>query len=178
MARLQKNRPSITGSQHHAFKERLEPRIRHEFVARSGHHTIKYPMMGRPGDRSQVRSSGLMSRGQHQQMSKIIQNQLQNLQPSSYQPAPIAPIAPIKVTPAQVASYLDKITDNKYKEYMNKIWSPMNGFLSGFSILSNCLEFLDVNDLKNLRLVNRSFQRLVSQSDVWKNRQPTNFDSN
>ena len=156
-----------------------QPRKMYDFVMKSGQHTLMRPMFGRPGVKSNssgqssrlmfpsssIPSSGLLSREKHQQMSKMIHSQLQSL--PGYQPSPIAPIAPIKVTPAQVKSILDKMSGSKYREYLDKKWSPMTRLLSSFDTLSYCLQFLSPEDLKNLRCVNRSFERLVSQSEPW-----------
>jgi hypothetical protein len=174
----QNSRPRINADHEGILPQKAQqPLMRskvHEFLVKSGHHTIKYPMLGKPVARSSngsqsrgsERPQGIMSREKHQQMSKMIHSQLQSLAPS-YQPAPIAPIAPIKVTPAQIASFLDKLTGNRYREYLEKLNSPMSRLLSGFDVLSHCLEYLDPQDLANLMRVNRSFKRLVSNSEVW-----------
>ena len=181
----QNSRPRISTG--HDGQLPLKPQVSpsrskvHEFLVKSGHHTIKYPMLGKPVARSSngsraVMPHGLLSREKHQQMSKMIHSQLKSLAPS-YQPPPIAPIAPIKVTPAQIASFLDKMTNNRYRDYLDNLNSPMNRIMSGFDVLSHCLEYLDRQDLMNLRSVSRSFKRFVTNSESWQKLQNNLRDS-
>lgn len=136
--------------------------------SKGGHFQIDHPMFNQskhdPGSKStSILPPGLLSKGQHLQMSKIIQNQLQ----AFYQPTPIAPIAPIRVTPAQVATILNQKTRNKYREYLTKNYPGINTLLGGYSFLSDALEYLTHRDLVSLSGVNRAFKGLSSQPHLW-----------
>lgn len=98
---------SSSSLQHNHSMNQAKKKI--HVVQKSGHFQVSHPMFRKQqqsssGMRQKIKP-GLLSKGQHHQMSQMIQRQLQGL---NYQPAPIAPIAPIKVTPAQVKAILDQ----------------------------------------------------------------------
>lgn len=138
----------------------------HIIKSRGGHFQIDHPMFHQSKPIAKPRAvlpPGLLSKGQHLQMSKIIHNQLQ----AFYQPTSIAPIAPIRVTPAQIASILDQKTKNKYRDYLMKNYPTLNTLAGGYTFLNNALEQLSVKDLIALSGVNRIFRSLTSQVHLW-----------
>lgn len=152
----------LTGTSTPMNNNRKQPIIK----SKGGHLQIDHPMFhqSKPVVRTKsVLPPGLLSKGQHLQMSKIIHNQLQ----AFYQPTPIAPIAPIRVTPAQIASILDSKSSNKYREYLAKNYPGINRLTDGYSFLNSVLEYLNVKDLISLSKVNRSFRSLTSQPYLW-----------
>lgn len=52
--------------------------------------------------------------------------------PRIYQPAPIAPIAPIKITPAQIRALLQPRPKRGYRKWMQKRKSGSDALLAGF----------------------------------------------
>ena len=145
----------------------LNNRKQHIIKSRGGHLQIDHPMFNQskaePVRSKTVLPPGLLSKGQHLQMSKLIHNQLQ----AFHQPTPIKPIAPIRVTPAQVASLLNQKTRNKYREYLTKNYPGINRLVDGFESLNSVLDYLTVKDLISLSAVNRSFRLLTSQPHLW-----------
>lgn len=138
----------------------------HIIKSRGGHFQIDHPMFHQSKPIAKPKTllpPGLLSKGQHLQMSKIIQNQLQ----AFYQTTSIAPIAPIRVTPAQIASILDQKTKNKYRDYLMKNYPNLNTFAGGYTFLNTVLEQLTVKDLIAMSGVNRAFRSLTSQAHLW-----------
>ncbi|RWS10878.1 ras-related protein Rab-1A-like protein [Dinothrombium tinctorium] len=90
------------------------------------------------------------------------------LQSLNYQPPPIAPIAPIKITPSQVASFLQRQKPRKeYKEYLMRHTSCISKLLSGYSCLNEIMKYMTLRDLIKLKQVNRLFNNLASQPFLW-----------
>ncbi|KAI1284940.1 hypothetical protein HDE_12333 [Halotydeus destructor] len=158
----------MSSVQANGYTQRGQPQ---QIVQRSGHLQINSPIFTQKQKSSKTKrqnlTPGLMSRNQHQFMSKMIHNQLQMYQ---YPAVPIAPIAPIKVTPEQVASLLERTSKKQrmYRDYMLKAHSSMTMLAGGYNFLTTALSYLSIKDLLNIKLVNRTFKNMSSQPMLWK----------
>lgn len=88
-----------------------------------------------------------------------------------YLPRSVATIAPITTTLQQIANqarrppFLSKKAE-AYLAYQED--RKLNYMASNYTALVNITKYLDVKDLNNLRLVNKSWKSIVGSEDVWK----------
>ncbi|XP_054153843.1 uncharacterized protein LOC128952467 [Oppia nitens] len=91
-----------------------------------------------------------------------------------YRPAPIAPIGPMKHTPAELERQLRRFLRPNprkrrgYREWLERRRPTVDALLAPTAALNRVLSYLSVTDLVQLRAVSRVWRHLVSQPHLWR----------